>query len=44
MKEFGLKEIVMAEMKRPLYPRETKGRFYGQKKKFEDVIKLMTDI
>jgi hypothetical protein len=36
--------MVMAEMKRPVYHREVKGRFYGQRKKFEDIIKLMQSV
>ena len=31
-------------MKRPVYHREVKGRFYGQRKKFEDIIKFMQSV
>lgn len=34
MQNLGLKEMVMAEIKRPVYPREVKGRSYAKRKKF----------
>jgi hypothetical protein len=34
MKDLGLKEIVMSEVKRPIYHREVHGRERGYAKKF----------
>lgn len=41
MKELGLKKLVMQEVKRPVYPREKKGRFNGERTKFKDLIDFM---
>ena len=44
MKDLGLKELVMEEVKRPVYHFEVKGRFYAYRKKFEDTIKFMNHL
>lgn len=41
MKNLGLKELVMAEVKRPVYHREVHGRERGQAKKFEKEIQFL---
>ena len=41
MNNLGLKEMVTQEVKRPTYHREVKGREYGYRHRFEDLISFM---
>lgn len=44
MKDLGLKEMVMAEVKRPVYHSETKGRFYAYRRKFREEVNILNHL